>query len=207
MKRNEAQARMAEVQRIMERTTLYTLLPGAPAVIGGTIVLVGCIVSYALIRSVDFARVLDLSLETQIGFCIMWAAIGIVAIAQEILLMARAARIQGLSPTARPARFAAFSLTPSVAVAAVLTAKFLLDCTIVYIVPVWMMCYGTGVYAAGLFSVRLPRLIGLAFIIMGAAGLVFFPDKGLILAALSFGLLHIIFGLVILQRSRQTAEQ
>ena len=31
------------------------------------------------------------------------------------------------------------------------------------IAPVWMMCYGTGVYAAGLFSVRLPRLLGLAF--------------------------------------------
>ena len=28
-----------------------------------------------------------------------------------------------------------------------------------YIAPIWMMCYGTGVYAAGLFSVRLPRLL------------------------------------------------
>jgi hypothetical protein len=207
MERDEAQARMAEVQRIMERTTLYTLLPGAPAVIGGVIVLIGCVVSFAMIRSVDFEQVLGLSIKAQVGFCILWAAIGIVAIAQEILLMARAARSQGLSPTARPARFAAFSLTPSVVVAMVLTMKFLLDCTIGYIVPVWMMCYGTGVYAAGLFSVRLPRLLGLTFIVMGAAGLLLFPKYDVILAGLSFGLLHIIFGLVVLQRSRQSAEQ
>ena len=35
MNHEEAQVRMNEVQRIMERTTLYTLLPGASAIIGG----------------------------------------------------------------------------------------------------------------------------------------------------------------------------
>ena len=72
---------------------------------------------------------------------------------------------------ARPARFAAFSLSPSVIVAMVLTLKLLLDGHIRYIAPIWMMCYGTGVYAAGLFSLRLPRLLGLAFITTGAVGL------------------------------------
>ena len=39
MNHDEAQARMQEIQRIMERATLFTLLPGTPAVVGGLMVL------------------------------------------------------------------------------------------------------------------------------------------------------------------------
>jgi len=68
MNRQEAEDRMAEVQRIMERATLYTLLPGAPAVIGGVLALVGCGVSYAMIHSLDFLRVLALPIKQQYAF-------------------------------------------------------------------------------------------------------------------------------------------
>ena len=205
MNRQDAEDRMREVQRIMERATLYTLLPGVPSIIGGVLALIGCAVSYAMIQSLDFLRVLALPISRQYAFCIMWTAIGIVAVAQEVFLTVRAARKQGISPMARPARFAAFSLSPSVFVAAVLTLKLLIDGQVEYIVPVWAMCYGTGVYTAGLFSLRSPRILGLAFIIVGAAGLLFFPQYGLVLAALSFGLLHIAFGVYVIAKSRQGA--
>ena len=58
---DEAKTRMQEIQRIMERATLFTLLPGAPAVLGGLLVLVGCAISYAMFRSLDFADILGLS--------------------------------------------------------------------------------------------------------------------------------------------------
>ena len=44
-----------------------------------------------------------------------------------------------------------------------------------YIVPVWMMLYGTGVYTAGLFSIRPPRILGLTFIALGVVALLCFP--------------------------------
>ncbi|MFH1922034.1 MAG: hypothetical protein ABIP48_19385 [Planctomycetota bacterium] len=58
MDRDEARARMEEIQRIMERATLWTLLPGTAAVVGGVLVLAGCAASYAMFRSVDFAGML-----------------------------------------------------------------------------------------------------------------------------------------------------
>jgi len=214
MDRAEAEARMREVQRIMERTTLYTLLPGPSALIGGALVLAGCAVSYAMLRSVDFGALVNASIEAQWAFCILWTAIGAIAVAQEVVLAARAARRQGISPTARPARFAAFSLTPAIFTAVILTFKLLMDATvdfapqlIRYVVPLWMMCYGTGVYTAGLFSIRLPRLLGLAFIGLGAIALLCFPGYGVATAAVSFGLLHIVFGLVVLSRSRGSAGE
>jgi hypothetical protein len=61
-----------------------------------------------------------------------------------------------------------------------------------------MMLYGTGVYTAGLFSVRAPRTLGKAFIAAGVASIGFFQQYGVITAALSFGLFHIAFGLYVI---------
>lgn len=206
---DEAQTRMQEIQRIMERATLFTLLPGTPAVVGGLLVLAGCAVSYARFCSLDFADIVDLSFNEQLLFCVMWFAIGVIGILVEVVLTTRAAARQDLVPTDRPMRVAAFSLTPSVIVAMVLTVKFLIPDApkreeIQYIVPIWMMLYGTGVYTAGLFSIRPPRILGLVFLASGVVALLFFPQYGLISAALSFGLLHIVFGLYILHKQRQT---
>ena len=206
---DEAQARMREIQRIMERATLFTLLPGVPAVVGGLMVLAGCAVSYAMFRSLDFADILNLSFDAQAAFCVMWFAIGVLGVLLEVVYTTRAAARHGLVPIDRPARVAAFSLTPSVVVAMVLTFKFLIPLEprpeeIQYIVPVWMMLYGTGVYTAGLFSIRAPRVLGLAFLAVGVVALLCFPAYGVVSAALSFGLLHIVFGLYVVRKQRQT---
>jgi hypothetical protein len=225
MDHDEAQTRMQEIQRIMERATLFTLLPGAPAVIGGLMVLAGCAVSYAMFRSLDFADLLHVSIPQQFVFCVMWFAIGVIGVVLEVVYTTRAAAKQNLMPADRPMRVAAFSLTPSVIVAMVLTVKFLMPVNqdllymiwtwnfqlplepkaeeIQYIVPVWMMLYGTGVYTAGLFSIRPPRVLGLTFIGLGIAALLFFPAFGVVSAALSFGLLHVVFGIYIIHKQRQ----
>jgi len=209
MNHDEAQARMQEIQRIMERATLFTLLPGTPAVVGGLLVLAGCAVSYAMFRSLDFADILRLPIGTQGAFCVMWFAIGVIGVLLEVILTTRAAAKQQLVPRDRPMRIAAFSLTPSVIVAMVLTVKFLIPTNpraeeIQYIVPIWMMLYGTGVYTAGLFSVQAPRILGLTFLALGVVALLGFPQYGVVSAALSFGLLHIVFGTYILLKQRQT---
>ena len=206
---DEAQSRMQEIQRIMERATLFTLLPGTPAVVGGLLVLAGCAVSYAMFRSLDFADLLSLSFASQAAFCVMWFVIGVIGVLLEVVLTTRAAARQQLVPADRPMRVAAFSLTPSVVVAMVLTVKFLIPLEpkaeeIQYIVPIWMMLYGTGVYTAGLFSIRPPRVLGLVFIALGIVALLGFPQYGVVAAALSFGLLHIVFGLYILRKQRLT---
>jgi len=208
--RDEAQQRMTEIQRIMERATLWTLLPGAAAIVGGLLVLAGCAASYAMFRSLDFADMLRLSLEGQCVFCLMWFLIGAAGLVVEALFTARVARRQGMTPSVRSGRLAVFSMTPSVAVAMVLTVRFLIPNDprpeeIQFIVPVWMMLYGTGVYTAGLFSVRAPRILGLGFLVAGVVALLAFPQYGVVSAALSFGLLHIVFGLYVVRRRREWA--
>ena len=117
------------------------------------------------------------------------------------------AKRQGISPKGRSARLAFFSLSPSVVIAMVLTVKFLASIElrtqeIQYIAPVWMMLYGTGVYTAGLFSIRAPRILGIVFIAAGVVSIHFFQQYGVITAALSFGLLHIVFGQYVIRKRR-----
>lgn len=215
MDHDEAQARMQEIQRIMERATLWTILPGTSAIIGGSMVLLGSLVSCLMFRSIDnptftpidFASLLELSLNAQIAFCVMWFLIGAGGIIAEIHFAQVQAKKQGIAPKGRSAKLVFFSLTPSVVIAMVLTVKFLVPVElrtheVQYIAPVWMMLYGTGVYTAGLFSIRAPRTLGLLFIAAGVASLSFFQQYGVITTALSFGLLHIIFGLHVIRKRR-----
>ncbi len=215
MDQNEAQIRMQEIQRIMERTTLWTILPATSAIIGGLMVLSGCLVSYLMFRSVnnpnfapfDFASLLDLPLNWQIAFCVMWFLIGFGGVIVEIHFAQLQAKEQGISPKGRAIKLAFFSLTPGVVIAMALTVKFLAPSElriqeIQYIAPVWMMLYGTGVYTAGLFSIRAPRILGILFIAAGVISIAFFQQYGVITAALSFGLLHIVFGLYVISKRK-----
>jgi hypothetical protein len=137
----------------------------------------------------------------------MWFLIGVGGVIVELHFAQLQARRQGILPKGRSTRLALFSLTPSVVVAMVLTLKFLSPTElraqeIQYIAPVWMMLYGTGVYTAGLFSVRAPRTLGTVFIAAGVASIGLFQQYGVITAALSFGLFHIVFGLYVIRKQR-----
>ncbi len=209
---DEAQARMREIQRIMERATLFTLLPGTAAVLGGLAVLAGCAATYAMLKGFDLAGILALSSMARAGLCGMWIAIGIGSVLLNIALTVRAAATAGFAAIGRPAQVAAFSLTPSIAVAMILTINVFLMASpraedVQSIAPIWMKLYGTGVYTAGLFSIRPPRILGLAFLAMGVVALVAFPAYGVAAVALSFGLLHIVFGLYVLQKQRRAGPQ
>jgi hypothetical protein len=209
---DEAQARMREIQRIMERATLCTVLPGTAAVVGGLAVLAGCGISFVLLQGPDLGAFVQLPSLARTELCTLWIVIGLGSMALNIVLTMRAAAQSGISAVNRPAQVAAIALTPSIVVAIVLSLKFLLAAApraedIQSIAPIWMMLYGTGVYTAGLFSIRPPRILGLAFLAMGVAALVALPAYGIVAIALSFGVLHIIFGVYVLQKQRSAGPQ
>jgi hypothetical protein len=140
-------------------------------------------------------------------FLAMWAFILIAAVIQDLVIVAGEARKAGVDIAGRPAKIGAYALTPGILIALVITLKILMDLQagesshlIRYIPPVWMMGYGVGVFAAGLFSVRLPRLLGMGFIVLGALNLLVISKYGVIMTGLSFGGLHILFGMIVIRK-------
>ena len=61
----------------------------------------------------------------------------------------------------------------------------------------WLLLYGTSIVTGGSYSVRPIQVMGVAFMLAGAAALLSPTDWGDAYMAAGFGGLHIVFGIII----------
>ena len=99
-----------------------------------------------------------------------------------------------------PGRKFALSLAPPVLVGALLTAVFYRAGIINEAPGMWLLLYGTGVVTGGAFSVKIVPVMGICFMVAGAAALFLPPSWGDAFMAFGFGVLHIFFGIIIARR-------
>lgn len=134
----------------------------------------------------------------------LWVAIWLVeaalAAALSALFMSAKARAAKVPLLSGPIQKLVLSFSPPMAVGMLLTGVFAHRGLESLLPGVWMLLYGTGVVAAGTYSVRIVPVMGAGFMLLGAAA-VFAPmswDTGLMMAG--FGGLHIVFGTLIARR-------
>jgi hypothetical protein len=136
----------------------------------------------------------------ELGWLTVWLVEVVVGLGLGAATMARKARAVAASLLTGSGRKFALSLVPSLAVGALLTAV-LYRAGLPGLLPgTWLLLYGTGVLAAGAFSVGAVPAMGLGFLALGAAALVGPAAWGNALLAAGFGGLHIVFGVVIARR-------
>jgi len=137
------------------------------------------------------------------GFDLRWLEIwiceAVVAVSLALVAIQSKAARRGLPWTSGPGRKVALNLVPPVAAAALLTIP-LFRANLESLLPgTWMLLYGVGVITGGAFSVAVVPVMGICFMVAGAAALLA-PTLGNWAMAASFGGLHILFGIWIARR-------
>jgi hypothetical protein len=171
------------IRETMERATSFTAVPGWGQVgIGATALVATYIAAHQ--------RNARLWLITWIGEALL--SLGIAG-----WTMRRKAAAAETPLLTGPFRKVAFSFTPPLVVGALLTI-ILFKAGLTSAVPgMWLLLYGTAVVTGGAFSVSIVPVMGVCFLVLGAAALFSPAALGNLFMAAGFGGLHIVFGALI----------
>ena len=174
------------IRETMERAGSFTAVSGWGQVAIGVTALVAAWVS-------SQATTADRWLAVWLGEAAVAVAIAMATTTWKV----RDARVPMMSG---PARKFALSFVPPMVVGALLTIVLVARGEYALLTAVWMLLYGAAVVSAGTFSVRIVPVMGACFMACGAAAVVLPPGSRDALMALSFGLLHVVFGILIARR-------
>jgi len=186
----EMQARAMDnlrfIRETMEAAGTFTAVSGwGQVVIGLTAIL---------------AALLAASQSAPVEWVLVWAGEAILALVISVWFMYNKAKTASLPLLTGSARKLLFSFTPVAVVGMLVTFAFMKRGMIPLLPGMWMLLYGTAVVAAGAFSVRIVPVMGAAFILTGAVALLAPSTWSTALMITGFGLLHIVFGVVIARR-------
>jgi hypothetical protein len=124
----------------------------------------------------------------------IWVGAAIVACAVALYFMEQKAHSQGLSLRRAVARRFFMTLAPAFLAGAILTAALVGRVDREIITGMWLLLYGTGLTACGLFAVPAVFTAGVAFMALGTATLWLPPGSAPIVLALGFGAIHLVMG-------------
>src|SRR5712672_2330768 len=174
------------IRETMERASSFTAVPGWGQVAIGVTALTA---TYVAAHQ-----------ATTRGWLGTWLAEAIISLLIAGWLMDRKARASGTPLLSGPGRKVAFSLSPPMVVGTLLTVVMFRAGLTKAIPGMWLLLYGTGVVTGGMFSVSVVPVMGICFMVMGAATLFAPVSWANWLMAGGFGGLHIIFGTIIARK-------
>lgn len=171
------------IREAMQRSTEFTAVPGyGGALMGATAVGASVIASYQ---------------PNWRFWLITWLVEAFLAFAIGLLAMWQKSKNVETSLTSTPAKKFANGFAPPIFAGIILTAMLYFNSLFEYLPAVWLTLYGTAVVTGGAYSVRIIPIMGWIFILLGAVAVVVPTAYGNILMGLGFGVVHIIFGLII----------
>jgi hypothetical protein len=127
----------------------------------------------------------------------VWLGAAVLGLGIGGITMVRKAEATKASLVGRAGRLFAGAFVPPVLAGAVLTGVFYHHGLTELLPGIWLLLYGTAVTTAGAFSIRLVPVMGVCFMVLGAATFLLPPAFGNLMMALGFGGLQIGFGYAI----------
>lgn len=195
------------IRRIMEESSRFLSLSGLSGVFAGAFAIAGALVAYFLILNNgsihydEYFRSLSVKETTTIRWQLMADAVIVLSLAiiSAVSLSLRKAKRTGKNfwtPVSK--RFLINLLIPLIS-GGIFIIILLFQNHIQLIVPGMLIFYGLALVSAGKFTYNEIFYLGILEIITGLVSAVF-PERGLLFWILGFGILHIIYGLVMYRK-------
>lgn len=174
------------IRETMERSTHFTAVPGYGGALMGLTAIVAAFIADAqpLVRNWLTVWIIEAVLAFVVGLFAMW----------------QKSKIAKMPLNSAPAKKFAMSFLPPLVCALIITAGLWRVGHFEMMIPVWLLLYGAAVVCGGAFSVKTVPAMGWCFIALGAIAFFVPANFGNWLMGIGFGVLHVVFGLVIARR-------
>lgn len=186
---------LASIRSIMERSVKFISLSGLSGVLSGTYALIGAWIAYQIIYyhlpPVSILEHPELILKLEITA----AAVLIASLTSGILLSLRKAKKTGASLWSATSKQLMWDLVIPLSSGGLLILIFVTRGYYVLIAPACLIFYGLALVQASRSTYSEVMYLGLTEIILGLLSALL-PDHGLILWAIGFGVMHIVYGSV-----------
>lgn len=192
---------LSEIHHMMERSSRFISLSGLSGVSAGIFALAGAVVAfYHLNGSNVQAEILQHSLSDEWRFVLVDAlAVLILALSSGIYFTTRRARKKGLKVWDRTAQRMLINLFVPLATGGIFAIILYYHHLVLLIAPVTLIFYGLALINASKYTFHEIRALGFLEILLGLLSSVF-TGYGLICWALGFGVMHIIYGIMMYWR-------
>jgi hypothetical protein len=174
------------IRKTMERSTHFTAVPGYGGIFMGLTAIGAAFIANQQVLIKDWL--------------IVWAVEAVLAFAIGLFAMWQKSKIANVLLNSAPAKKFAMSFLPPLICAFVITIGLWRLGHFETLIPVWILLYGAAVIMGGSFSVKSVPIMGWCFIALGTLAFVLPANFGNSMMALSFGILHIVFGAIIARR-------
>jgi hypothetical protein len=180
-----AEDHLRYIRRTIEAAQTFTTVPGK-----------GCI-------AMGIAASVAAGLETVpslAGFWLpIWLTAAVISAAVALYFMEEKARLQGLSLRRTVATRFFLTLAPAFVAGGILTVALMDTVGRETIAGIWLLLYGVGIAACGLFSIPVVLIAGFAFMGLGTVALAAPAAWAPFLLGSGFGGIHLVLGALIVR--------
>ncbi len=187
-----------DIKSIMERSTRFISLSGISGIMAGIFAMIGAYLAYQTVYfSQDYLsyRKADLSDYAVIKLIIIAVTVLVLSLGSGFFFTQRKARKSNLKLWDKQAQRLTINLMIPLGVGGILCLILLFKGFIGLVAPLTLVFYGLALINASKYTLSEIRSLGLLEVLIGLLGCQF-VGYGLILWVLGFGLLHIIYGIV-----------
>lgn len=186
------------IKEMMSRSTRFISLSGLSGVFAGSFALIGAFLACKTVYSnqdyLQFRKAVITS-ETLTTLLVIATGTLVLSLVAGILLSRRKAKKNMVKPWNSQAKRMLINLFIPLFAGGILSLIFLFKGYIGMVAPLTLIFYGLGLVNASKYTLTEIRSLGIAEIILGLLAAQFI-GYGLIFWALGFGILHIVYGII-----------